>query len=235
MELSVIRIAAQPLRLKPPTLIIWGNTHYKSTLFYSSSSSCFCSFTSSNSPRRNSNNDGANAMDEGAFEAERLRLDAEARRSMADQMAATQQHDEDEEETSSSGAWKWVIRKRIWDSMESLNIAQNPRPVHHRIPNFLAASSAAQKVIKMIFFSLLSLSQPHSLNTFHFFIFYYYFCFCFGSWPICNNSGLLSALRSTPILHRSLSDFSRSLVSLSLSLFLWLFISLTKSFKRKKK
>eukprot|EP00978_Attheya_sp_CCMP212_P031826 scaffold121798_cov35-Attheya_sp.AAC.1 len=32
--------------------------------------------------------------------------------------------------------WKWVIRKRICDLLESKDIARPPRPVHHRIPNF---------------------------------------------------------------------------------------------------
>ncbi|CAA6660557.1 unnamed protein product [Spirodela intermedia] len=40
-------------------------------------------------------------------------------------------------------AWKWRIRKRIWDLMEAEGIAQNPRPVHHRIPNFVGANTAA--------------------------------------------------------------------------------------------
>ncbi|CAI0396186.1 unnamed protein product [Linum tenue] len=43
-------------------------------------------------------------------------------------------------------AWKWIIRKRVWDLMEARNFAQNPRPVHHRIPNFVGASTAAQKL-----------------------------------------------------------------------------------------
>ncbi|KAK9005749.1 hypothetical protein V6N11_043170 [Hibiscus sabdariffa] len=46
-------------------------------------------------------------------------------------------------------AWKWVIRKRVWDFMEAQNIAHNPRPVHHRIPNFVAASAAAKKVSEL--------------------------------------------------------------------------------------
>ncbi|XP_027357684.1 5-formyltetrahydrofolate cyclo-ligase-like protein COG0212 isoform X5 [Abrus precatorius] len=72
------------------------------------------------------------AFDEAAFEAQRLALDAEARRAMA--------------EASDPKAWKWVIRKRIWDTMETRNFAINPRPVHHRIPNFVGASLAADKM-----------------------------------------------------------------------------------------
>lgn len=40
---------------------------------------------------------------------------------------------------SRAGAWKWEIRKRLWDYMESNDIARFPRPVHHRIPNFVDA------------------------------------------------------------------------------------------------
>uniref|UniRef100_A0A8C0NWI2 Methenyltetrahydrofolate synthetase domain containing n=1 Tax=Canis lupus familiaris TaxID=9615 RepID=A0A8C0NWI2_CANLF len=31
---------------------------------------------------------------------------------------------------------KQDIRQQIWDYMESQNLADFPRPVHHRIPNF---------------------------------------------------------------------------------------------------
>jgi hypothetical protein len=34
------------------------------------------------------------------------------------------------------GVSKQDIRERIWDYMESQNLADFPRPVHHRIPNF---------------------------------------------------------------------------------------------------
>ncbi|KAK7315275.1 hypothetical protein VNO77_33814 [Canavalia gladiata] len=73
-------------------------------------------------------------FDEAAFEVERLALDAEARQAMA------------EASESDSKAWKWVIRKRIWDTMEARNFAVNPRPVHHRIPNFVGASLASEKM-----------------------------------------------------------------------------------------
>ncbi|PSS00048.1 5-formyltetrahydrofolate cyclo-ligase-like protein [Actinidia chinensis var. chinensis] len=80
------------------------------------------------------------AFDESAYEAERLRLDAEARESMAD---ASEREAADEADAK---AWKWAIRKRVWDLMEAQNIAQFPRPVHHRIPNFVGASAAANKL-----------------------------------------------------------------------------------------
>lgn len=34
------------------------------------------------------------------------------------------------------GVSKQGIRERIWDYMESRDLADFPRPVHHRIPNF---------------------------------------------------------------------------------------------------
>ncbi|KEH25909.1 5-formyltetrahydrofolate cyclo-ligase [Medicago truncatula] len=86
----------------------------------------------------NSNNNKA-SFNEAAFEAERLTLDAEARRAMAVEEEKSSMQDDPK-------AWKWVIRKRIWDLMEGNNFAQNPRPVHHRIPNFVGASLAADKM-----------------------------------------------------------------------------------------
>ncbi|KAF7812607.1 5-formyltetrahydrofolate cyclo-ligase-like protein [Senna tora] len=81
-------------------------------------------------------------FDEAAFEAERLSLDAEAR----DAMAETSRRETEGNNEDDPKAWKWVIRKRIWDTMEAQNFAQNPRPVHHRIPNFVGASIAAGKL-----------------------------------------------------------------------------------------
>lgn len=34
------------------------------------------------------------------------------------------------------GVSKQDIREQIWDYMEARNLADFPRPVHHRIPNF---------------------------------------------------------------------------------------------------
>lgn len=76
-------------------------------------------------------------FDDAAYEAERLSLDAAARESMAQKSLI---------ESADPKAWKWVIRKRVWDLMEARNIAQFPRPVHHRIPNFVGAHIAADKV-----------------------------------------------------------------------------------------
>lgn len=76
-------------------------------------------------------------------EEQRLKLDADARTAMA-AVAAAQQS-----ESEAPGAWKWAIRKRVWDLLESENLAQLPRPVHHRIPNFVGAGAAAAKVSEL--------------------------------------------------------------------------------------
>ncbi|XP_020597886.1 5-formyltetrahydrofolate cyclo-ligase-like protein COG0212, partial [Phalaenopsis equestris] len=81
----------------------------------------------------------SSTFDRVAYEAERLRLDAAARDSMA-AMASASEGSED------AGLWKWRIRKRIWDLMEAEDIARNPRPVHHRIPNFVGAPKAAESL-----------------------------------------------------------------------------------------
>lgn len=114
-----------------------------------------CHFLSSSfrfQSRKNYNSD-SKEFDESAFEIERLRLDAKARESMAQTSKRVMEAIEEEDEEDPK-AWKWVIRKRVWDLMEAQNIAQNPRPVHHRIPNFVGASAAAKKLSELEVFGL---------------------------------------------------------------------------------
>lgn len=90
-------------------------------------------------------------LDGDAYDAERLRLDAEARDQMAAELKQVEERGASSDGTAAEGeekpgAWKWAIRKRIWDLLEAENLAQNPRPVHHRIPNFVGAEAAAAKV-----------------------------------------------------------------------------------------
>lgn len=40
------------------------------------------------------------------------------------------------------------LRKKIWDLMETTNIARFPRPVHGRIPNFVGAEQSAFNMLK---------------------------------------------------------------------------------------
>ncbi|XP_048371147.1 methenyltetrahydrofolate synthase domain-containing protein isoform X2 [Sphaerodactylus townsendi] len=46
----------------------------------------------------------------------------------------------------SPGASKEDIRQKIWDYMETTNLADFPRPVHHRIPNFKGAPRACARL-----------------------------------------------------------------------------------------
>ncbi|XP_017399158.1 methenyltetrahydrofolate synthase domain-containing protein isoform X2 [Cebus imitator] len=48
-----------------------------------------------------------------------------------------------------TGVSKQDIREHIWDYMESQNLADFPRPVHHRIPNFKGASHAAEQLLRL--------------------------------------------------------------------------------------
>ncbi|XP_043455763.1 methenyltetrahydrofolate synthase domain-containing protein isoform X3 [Prionailurus bengalensis] len=45
-----------------------------------------------------------------------------------------------------TGVSKQDIREQIWDYMESRNLADFPRPVHHRIPNFKGSYLACQNI-----------------------------------------------------------------------------------------
>ncbi|KAL2636397.1 hypothetical protein R1flu_007876 [Riccia fluitans] len=84
------------------------------------------------------------SFDVAKYDEERLRLDAETRANVA-AFAIMEQ----EQESTRPGAWKWAIRKRIWDTLETRNIAQEPRPVHHRIPNFRGAADAASRLARL--------------------------------------------------------------------------------------
>ncbi|XP_040899667.1 methenyltetrahydrofolate synthase domain-containing protein isoform X2 [Toxotes jaculatrix] len=44
------------------------------------------------------------------------------------------------------GASKWDIRQKVWDYIEEKNLANFPRPVHNRIPNFKGAIQACSRL-----------------------------------------------------------------------------------------
>ena len=44
---------------------------------------------------------------------------------------------------------KQDIRIKVWDYLEQKNLANFPRPVHNRIPNFQGASQAGQSLSKL--------------------------------------------------------------------------------------
>ncbi|CAK9857110.1 unnamed protein product [Sphagnum jensenii] len=91
---------------------------------------------------------GQQEEEEVESEEQRLHLDAEARKAMAQISSSQTQQGEPE----TPGAWKWNIRKRVWDILESHNLARDPRPVHHRIPNFVHAETAASKLASLLEF-----------------------------------------------------------------------------------
>ncbi|XP_071236810.1 methenyltetrahydrofolate synthase domain-containing protein-like isoform X2 [Salvelinus alpinus] len=48
--------------------------------------------------------------------------------------------------TINPGATKWDIREKVWDYIEAKNLANFPRPVHNRIPNFKGAVPACDRL-----------------------------------------------------------------------------------------
>ncbi|XP_044126299.1 methenyltetrahydrofolate synthase domain-containing protein isoform X1 [Bufo gargarizans] len=52
-----------------------------------------------------------------------------------------------------AGCSKWDIRQKVWDYMEHNDLADFPRPVHHRIPNFKASRGAGHRVTSLEVFS----------------------------------------------------------------------------------
>lgn len=77
-------------------------------------------------------------FDELAYENDRLEKDAQAMNAMKEEA--------ENEFAKLRTPWRWEIRKRIWDMMEEKDIARFPRPVHHRIPNFVGAELAAARL-----------------------------------------------------------------------------------------
>ncbi|XP_059453764.1 5-formyltetrahydrofolate cyclo-ligase-like protein COG0212 [Corylus avellana] len=138
MDSNMIRLSA-PFTLKHTVLSKSRNSYSLHSLPASRNSKRLISFKLGSI-----RNDAA--FDEAAFEAERLSLDAKAREAMAEASKSETSSTSTSQNEDDPKAWKWVIRKRIWDLMEARNVAQNPRPVHHRIPNFVGASMAAQKL-----------------------------------------------------------------------------------------
>jgi len=78
-------------------------------------------------------------------------LDEKARENMATYMASLSFGESKTEEThgDEKGNWKWKIRKEIWDKLENKEIADFPRPVHHRIPNFKGSQAANDNIASL--------------------------------------------------------------------------------------
>jgi len=83
-------------------------------------------------------------LDEVKYEEERARLDSLAREQMKKQMEESMS-----EFSQLRNPWKWEIRQRVWGLMEEQDIAREPRPVFHRIPNFEGADRAAMQLCSL--------------------------------------------------------------------------------------
>lgn len=46
-------------------------------------------------------------------------------------------------------AWKWDLRKKVWNYLEDNDLADFPRPVHHRIPNFKGSAKAGERLAEL--------------------------------------------------------------------------------------
>ncbi|KDO83778.1 hypothetical protein CISIN_1g018338mg [Citrus sinensis] len=136
MDSNLIRVSA-PFTFEPNNYLITKSRKSNRLSSFSQKKPFTLSFKLGNNKARN-----GVAFDESAYEAERLSMDAKAR----DLMAETSKRETESGAEDDPKSWKWIIRKRIWDLMEVQNIAQNPRPVHHRIPNFVGASVAAKNL-----------------------------------------------------------------------------------------
>jgi len=133
------------------------STPGKETLWHKSVSGASRLMTSSDSESNvDRGNDGGKIFDEEAYEKDRLAKDAEAMNVM--KAVAKEEWSKDNKESSDENdtnvgelrsPWKWKLRKRIWDYMEEKDIARFPRPVHHRIPNFVGADRAAKNLSEL--------------------------------------------------------------------------------------
>merc|ERR1712176_1577930 len=79
-------------------------------------------------------------------EEQRLQLDREARRGMEEYMKKIEALAEQGNVRAQRTAWKWSVRKQIWNYLEDNDLADFPRPVHHRIPNFKSSATTGERL-----------------------------------------------------------------------------------------
>lgn len=65
----------------------------------------------------------------------------------------------------STGATKWDIRQKVWDYIEDNNLANFPRPVHNRIPNFKVIEQCLQCTTNPVLPFYLAVNQINTLLT----------------------------------------------------------------------
>mmetsp|Transcript_79385 Transcript_79385/g.220904 ORF Transcript_79385/g.220904 Transcript_79385/m.220904 type:complete len:492 (-) Transcript_79385:50-1525(-) len=85
----------------------------------------------------------------GETEEDRLRLDQEARDGMEEYMRQVENLAEQGNVRAQKTAWKWKVRKKVWNYLEDNDLADFPRPVHHRIPNFKGSMEAGKRLAQL--------------------------------------------------------------------------------------
>lgn len=82
-------------------------------------------------------------------EEQRLLLDQEARDGMEAYMLKIEELAEQGNIRAQMTAWKWKVRRKVWNYLEDNDLADFPRPVHHRIPNFKGSTEAGKRVAEL--------------------------------------------------------------------------------------
>jgi len=82
-------------------------------------------------------------------EEQRLQLDKEAREGMERYMVQIEELAEQGNVRAEKTAWKWKVRKTVWNYLEDNDLADFPRPVHHRIPNFKGSVATGRRVAEL--------------------------------------------------------------------------------------
>lgn len=78
-----------------------------------------------------------------------MQLDQEAREGMEKYMKLIQDLADKGNIRAQKTAWKWDLRKKVWNFLEDNDLADFPRPVHHRIPNFKGSAKAGERLAEL--------------------------------------------------------------------------------------
>lgn len=78
-----------------------------------------------------------------------MQLDQEAREGMEKYMKLIQDLADKGNIRAQKTAWKWDLRKKVWNFLEDNDLADFPRPVHHRIPNFKGSGRAGERLAEL--------------------------------------------------------------------------------------
>lgn len=82
-------------------------------------------------------------------EEQRLELDRQARKGMEAYMKRIEELASKGNVRAQKTSWKWSVRRTVWNYLEDNDLAEFPRPVHHRIPNFKGSDAAGQRLAQL--------------------------------------------------------------------------------------